>query len=177
MASKWFVFPNPVNNVAARLVASGVTVLAVVAIAAHQPWLSAVIAYGFVARVVSGPRFSPLGRAAIALAPHVAAQPSYVPGPPKRFAQGLGALFSLTATALWLAGSSLGADIVLGILCVPALLEAVFGYCVGCEIVAIGIRAGIVPESICLECADIVKRRVGSGERDRTESPRPATGV
>ena len=33
-----------------------------IAIALNQPWLTAVIAYGFVARVLTGPTLSPLGQ-------------------------------------------------------------------------------------------------------------------
>ncbi|EQD46366.1 hypothetical protein B1A_14645, partial [mine drainage metagenome] len=52
-------FPNPVNEVASRWVAGGVTVIALVAIVAQQPWLCAVLAYGFLARVAAGPTLSP----------------------------------------------------------------------------------------------------------------------
>jgi len=54
-----FSFPDPVNEVAARLVAGGVVLLSAAAIALNQPWLTALIAYGFIARVASGPTLSP----------------------------------------------------------------------------------------------------------------------
>jgi Domain of unknown function (DUF4395) len=161
--ARFFTFPNPVNNAAARLVASGVIVMAVVAIAARQPWISALIAYGFVARAAAGPRLSPLARLALLVASRLTRTPRLVPGPPKRFAQALGALVSLTALALFLAGNSLGTYIVLGLLLVPATLEAGLGYCVGCELFALGMRLGLVPESICLECADLY----GKSARER----------
>ncbi len=56
-----FRFPNPVNEVAARTVAAGVVVMAVVALAFDVPWLLIPIAYGFWARVLTGPTLSPLG--------------------------------------------------------------------------------------------------------------------
>ena len=40
MVRSLFSFPNPVNEVSARLVAAGVVVMCVVAIATDQPWLS-----------------------------------------------------------------------------------------------------------------------------------------
>ena len=61
-ASALFSFPNPVNEVSARLVAGGVVLLAPSRIASGQSWLVAVIAYGFVARVLTGPTLSPLGQ-------------------------------------------------------------------------------------------------------------------
>ena len=60
--SELFRFPNPVNEVSARLVAAGVVVLGVLTIALDQPWIMLVLAYGFVARVLTGPTLSPLGQ-------------------------------------------------------------------------------------------------------------------
>ena len=57
-----FSFPNPVNEVSARLVAGGVVVLSVLTITLDLPWMLIVIAYGFIARVLSGPSLSPLGQ-------------------------------------------------------------------------------------------------------------------
>src|SRR5206468_3786839 len=59
-----FSFPNPVNEVAARLVAGGVVLMSLATIVFDQPWLTAAIAYGFVARVLTGPTLSPLARLA-----------------------------------------------------------------------------------------------------------------
>jgi hypothetical protein len=151
-----FTFPNPVNDVAARTVATGVVAMAAAAIVFRQPWLTIPLAYGFVARVASGPRFSPLGLLATrAVAPRLSKWEKLVPGPPKRFAQGMGAAFTLTALSLWLAGVTTAAYVVLGILVVPATLEAGLGLCVGCKIFALGMHAGLVPESVCEECNDI----------------------
>src|SRR3546814_20412721 len=55
-------FPNPVNEVSARLVATGVVVTAAVTIVLDVRWLTVVLAYGFIARVVAGPPLSPLGQ-------------------------------------------------------------------------------------------------------------------
>jgi Domain of unknown function (DUF4395) len=155
----FFSFPNPVNHTAARLVATGVVAITAIALGTGALWLSAVLAYGFLARVAAGPRLSPLGFAASRLAPLVNPNAALVPGPPKRFAQSLGALFSLAAFGCYLAGEQTAAIVVLAVLLVPAVLEAAFGYCLGCEVFALLMRAGIVPESICLECADIYSAR------------------
>ena len=58
----FFSFPNPVNEVSARLVTAGVVVMSVLTIALNLKWATAVIAYGFVARVLTGPTLSPLGQ-------------------------------------------------------------------------------------------------------------------
>jgi hypothetical protein len=55
-------FPDPVNEVSARLVAAGVVVMCLLSIGVSLQWATAVIAYGFVARVLAGPTLSPLPR-------------------------------------------------------------------------------------------------------------------
>lgn len=155
-----FTFPNPVNEISARFVAGGVVVLAIAILASRQPWLLVPLAYGFVARVATGPTLSPLGLLATrVLTPALGREPRYCPGPPKRFAQGIGAVFSVTAAVL-----ALGFDLdaaayaLVAILGVFALLEASAGFCLGCKVFQALMRAGVVPESICLECADIWAR-------------------
>jgi Domain of unknown function (DUF4395) len=154
---KLFSFPDPVNEVSARVVAGGVVILAVVTIAFDQPWLTALIAYGFVARVLTGPSLSPLGQLATrVVTPRLAVGPRLVPGPPKRFAQGLGAALSLTAAVLALGFGLRGAAyLVLGALAAAATLEAVFGLCLGCRIFALLMRTGIIPEDVCERCNDL----------------------
>jgi Domain of unknown function (DUF4395) len=152
-----FSFPDPVNEVSARLVAGAVVVTCLVTIAFDQPWLTAVIAYGFVARVLTGPSLSPLGQLVTrVVTPRLPAAPRPVPGPPKRFAQGIGAAFSVSAAVLALGFGLRGAAyVLLGLLAVAATLESVFGYCLGCRAFALLMRAGVIPERVCERCNDI----------------------
>ena len=155
MSQRLFSFPDPVNEVSARLVAGGVVVASTVTIALGQPWLIALIAYGFVARVLSGPTFSPLGQLATrVITPRLRVEARYVPGPPKRFAQGIGAALSVTAAVLALAlGQDTAAFVLLGLLIVAATLESVFGLCLGCLAFARLMRAGVIPPEVCERCA------------------------
>jgi len=155
-----FRFPNPVNETSARLVAGGVVLMAVATIVFDQPWLTAVIAYGFVARVLAGPTFSPLGQLVTrVITPRLPVAARLVPGSPKRFAQGMGAVMSVTAAVLALGFGLRGAAyLVLGLLVIAATLESVFAVCLGCKVFAFLMRTGIVPESVCEECADVTKR-------------------
>jgi hypothetical protein len=155
-----FDFPNPVNEISARLVAGGVVLMSLAAIVFDQPWLTAVIAYGFVARVLTGPTLSPLGQLVTrVITPRLPFPAKFVPGPPKRFAQGMGAVMSVTACVLALGFGLRGlAYVVLGLLVVGATLESVFAFCLGCKIFAVLMRVGIVPRSVCEECADISER-------------------
>lgn len=155
-----FTFPNPVNEVAARTVAAGVVVMSVAAIATGWRWLLLVLLYGFAARVATGPRLSPLGLLATrVIVPRLPFAERPVPGPPKRFAQGMGLAFSLVATLLALMfDAPTAAWVVTGMLAAAAFLEAAFGLCLGCRIFALLMRAGIIPQSTCEACADIWSR-------------------
>jgi hypothetical protein len=149
-----------VNEVSARLVAGGVVVMCVATIALDQPWLLLVIAYGFVARVLAGPRFSPLGQLVTrVVTPRLDLSPRLVPGPPKRFAQAMGVVFSVTAAVLALGPGERGAAyVVLGLLTVAATLESVFGLCLGCKVFAVLMRLGVIPAEVCERCNDIWAR-------------------
>src|SRR3984957_126429 len=113
-----FSFPNPVNDYAARTVATGVVVLCVAAIAFRQPWLLVPLTYGFWARLATGPTLSPLGQLATrVIAPRLPVEPQLVPGPPKRFAQGIGRDFPSAALFVWFCfGLSTATWVVIGLL-------------------------------------------------------------
>ena len=164
-----FKFPNPVNDYAARCTAGLVVVLAVVTIVTPQAvatWLAGVMAVGFALRVAGGPRYSPFGRLAVhVLAPRVSREPKLVAGPPKRFAQTIGLVFSLVAFVLFLADAGLAARIVLGALTLAALAESALGFCLGCWLFAQLQKTGIVPESVCVECANIWNRPAADASR------------
>jgi uncharacterized protein DUF4395 len=151
-----FSFPNPVNEKAARIVAGVVAITAALILATGAYWLLIPLTYGFWARVLTGPTLSPLARFAMAVAP---GEPKHVPGPPKRFAQGMGAVMTLTATILWLAGAGTAAAVFVALLLVAATLESVFAICLGCHVFALLMRAGVIPDEICAECADITLAR------------------
>jgi hypothetical protein len=152
-------FPNPVNEIAARTVAAGVLLMAVLAVALDQPWFLVPLVYGFWARVLTGPTLSPLGQLATrVIVPALKLEPRPTPGPPKRFAQGIGAALCTVAVILWVTAGFAFAEIALGLLVVAAFLESVLGICLGCIIFAALMRRGVIPSSVCEECADISKR-------------------
>ncbi len=148
-----FSFPNPVNEVAARLVGGMTLALSLAAIATGAPWLLVVLVYEFLARVATGPTLSPMGSLATkVIAPRIAS-PRPVPGPPKRFAQAVGLVFSVTASALYFITASMFApSIVLAVLSVFAALEAFAGFCAGCFIFGNLMNWGLIPQSVCEQC-------------------------
>jgi uncharacterized protein DUF4395 len=156
-------FPNPVNEKAARVVAAVVALAGLAILATGARWLLLPVAYGFWARVLTGPRLSPLGRLATrVVAPRLGA-PRYVAGPPKRFAQGIGAALTTAAALLALGfGADGAADVLVGLLVVAATLESVFALCLGCQVFAVLMRAGLVPEATCERCANIRSQPQGS---------------
>ncbi len=157
MPGSIFSFPDPVNEVSALLVAAGVVLMGTTAIVLDQQWLLLVIAYGFIARVLTGPTLSPLGQLVTrVLTPALPFAAKEVPGPPKRFAQGIGVVFSVTAVVLAFGfGATTAAYVVLGGLVFAASLEAFLGLCLGCKAFALLMKAGVIPAEVCERCNNI----------------------
>jgi hypothetical protein len=155
--NRLFTFPDPVNEVSARLVAAGVVAMATASVALDQRWLIVVITYGFLARVLTGPRLSPLGLLVTkVITPRLGMAPRLIPGPPKRFAQAVGLVFSATALVLAFGfGRWDAAQIVLGLLAAAAFLEAAFALCLGCKVFALLMRIGVIPSDVCERCNNI----------------------
>jgi hypothetical protein len=156
--SDLFAFPDPVNETSARLVAGAVAVLAVLTIAFQQGWLIPVLAYGFVARALTGPTLSPLGLLATrVITPRLDIEHRYAPGPAKRFAQTIGAVFTVTAALLYYAADQhIAAYALVAVIAAFASLESGLGLCVGCRVFYLGMRLGVVPASVCERCAEIL---------------------
>ena len=155
-----FSFPDPVNEVSARLVAAGVVVLCVATLSGAT-WLLAVLAYGFVARVATGPTLSPLGQLVTrVVTPRLPVAARLVPGPPKRFAQGIGASLSMTAAVLHFGFAATGPALILvGMIAAAATLESAFGLCLGCLLFARLVALGVIPSRACVACADLPLQR------------------
>ena len=159
-----FSFPNPVNEKAARVVAAVVLLTALVILATGAYWLLIPLVYGFWARVLTGPTLSPLGWLAQSVVAPALGSKQPVAGPPKRFAQGMGAVMSTAALAFaLLVGDHALADGPLIVLALAAGLESIFAFCLGCKVFGLLIRAGFVPEAVCAECTDIRARLSAAG--------------
>ncbi len=157
---QFFSFPEFINEPAARFVASGVLLMSLISIVLISLNTNLVLiillamVYGFLARVSSGPKASPLALVVTkVLVPKLNLEERLVPGPPKRFAQSVGLVFSILILGLWLAGLNTVPVALLSILSVFAFLEAVIGYCFGCKVFKVLIYAGLVPKHICEQCA------------------------
>lgn len=153
---KLLSFPDPVNETAARLVAGGVVAQGIAFVVTRQWWVLIPLAYGFLARVLSGPRFSPLGQVVTrVITPRVDVEHRLVPGPPKRFAQAIGLVFSGGALLAWILGVHPVSYVLVGGLIVAATLESVFAICLGCLVFNRLMRWGVIPAEVCAECNDL----------------------
>lgn len=154
-----FSFPGTVNEYAARSVAVGVALLGVATLITGWRWLLIPLAYGFWARLLSGPTLSPLGQFVTrVVVPGLGLPDAPTPGAPKRFAQGIGATLTSAALIAWLLGAGTVSVVLVAMLVVAASLEAVIGFCLGCYVFGHLMGLGVVPESVCEDCADIWRR-------------------
>ncbi len=122
-------------------------------------WILIPLTYGFIARVLTGPTLSPLGQLAVrVITPRIKIQHKLVPGPPKRFAQAIGTVFTVTASVLFLIDMTTASIVVIAMLMGAASLEAFLGFCLGCWIFGKLMKVGLIPEAVCIECNDISAR-------------------
>ena len=158
--SKLIGFPHSVNEVSARLVASGVVGMCAAVLAFRWTWVLVPLSYGFVARLLTGPKLSPLGQFVTKVAtPRMPFPEKLVPGPPKRFAQGIGATLSVGAlVAHFMFGATGLALLLVAAITVAATLEAALGFCLGCKIFALLMRFGVIPPEACADCNDLSLR-------------------
>src|ERR1700712_1902694 len=96
-----------------------------------KPAILIPLTYGFAARVLTGPKLSPLGQLSTrVVTPRIKRPAKFSPGPPKRLAQGMGLAMSGTALTLHYGfGRDKAAKGVLGVLIGAASLEAFAGIC------------------------------------------------
>lgn len=95
----------------------------------------------FLTGVVLGVQRTPTGLAFRSLVRPRLAPPAGLEDPrPPRFAQGVGLLFAVVALVGYVAGATLLAQVAVGLALVAVLLNAVAGFCLGCELYLIGLR-------------------------------------
>ena len=151
--STLFSFPDPVNDYAARFVAAMVVILTLSFLVTSNIWVLIFILYGFLARVLTGPTLSPIGLIATKILVPLFGNPEkLVPGPPKRFAQAIGLVFSAAALITLLFSEISATRYLIGILGFFASLEAFVGFCTGCYVFGWLIRFRLIPESVCESC-------------------------
>jgi hypothetical protein len=130
-----------------------------------------VLALGFALRVAFGPRVSPFALlASRVIAPRLGPA-KLVPGPPKRFAQGIGAVLSAAALVAFYLGASTLSWVLVAMITVAAFLESAFAICLGCIIFGRLQGIGVIPASVCEACNDI---RLRAAAPETSLAPRPS---
>ena len=159
--TNFFSFPELINEVAARLVAIGVLVLSSVVLFLlidknnYVLFFLSILIYGFLARVSSGPKISPLALFVTKLiVPRLNFKEKLVPGPPKRFAQGIGLIFSLFTAITFVVNLNSISIILISTLILFAALEAFIGFCAGCKVFKLLMNIGLIPNDVCEKCSN-----------------------
>ncbi|MBC8311553.1 MAG: DUF4395 domain-containing protein [Candidatus Marinimicrobia bacterium] len=151
-----FSFPETINEYAARTVAGFIVLLAIAFLYTKSLFVLAFMIYGFLARVVAGPSLSPIALLVTKVIIPKMGNP-YVdcPGPPKRFAQFIGLIFTSSALFFMLNEQFITVYILIGILAIFAALESIMGFCAGCWFFKQMMRWGWIPQNVCEKCNDI----------------------
>ena len=159
--TNFFSFPELINEVAARLVAIGVLALSFVVLYLlldnnnYVLIFLSILIYGFLARVSSGPKISPLALFVTKLiVPRLNFKEKLVPGPPKRFAQGIGLIFSLFTAITFVVNLNSISILLISILILFAALEAFIGFCAGCKVFKLLMNIGLIPNDVCEKCSN-----------------------
>ena len=128
--------PSPLIDVRApRFAAALTSVVLAVALLTGGGWLVAAQALVFAIGALAGLRSSPYGLLFRTLvAPRLGPVREREPEAPPRFAQLVGLLFTVVGAAGYLLGVPLLGAVATGLALVAALLNAVTGFCLGCEL-------------------------------------------
>lgn len=158
----FFSFPEMINDVSARLVAFFVIIicslllLSTVNNSDFALYISIFLLYGFVSRFTSGPKVSPIALLVTKIiVPRLSFEEKLLPGPPKRFAQFIGMIFSVSITIFIVLDLEVLCVIFTSILIFFASLEAFLGFCFGCVVFKFMISRNLLPRDICERCNDI----------------------
>ena len=135
--------PPPSVDVRGPRFAAGVTaVVLAVALLLGSGVLVAVQALVFAIGALGGLRYAPYGVLyRLLVAPRLGPVREREPEAPPRFAQLVGLLFAVVGAAGYLLGAPALGAVATGLALVAALLNAVTGFCLGCELYLIARRA------------------------------------
>jgi hypothetical protein len=122
-----------VNEPVVRIVAILVAILAVAGILLNQPVIFGVLIYDFLVRGFIDRKYSILRLVALQINNVLNFKEKHIDAAPKTFAAKIGFIFSVIIFIALLLNWTLFATVTTTVLLICALLEGVFGYCVGCE--------------------------------------------
>ena len=160
--ANFFSFPELINDVAARFVASTVIInclLIIFCMAINSEfsfYLFLFLFYEFLARTSSGPKISIIALLVTKIiVPKLDINEKMLPGPPKRFAQFIGLILSIAITVFIFLQIQYLAVFFISILVFFASLEAFLGYCFGCKVFKFLMSVNLIPKKVCEKCNDL----------------------
>ena len=161
-----FSFPETINEYAARIVAGFIMLMAIAFLSSHNIYILAFMVYGFLARVIAGPTLSPIALLVTkVIIPKIGNPYAECPGPPKRFAQFIGLMFTSVALYLVLNNQASTAHLLIGVLALFATLESIMGFCAGCWFFKLMMKWGWIPQRVCEKCNGILPLAVNTTEQ------------
>ncbi|MFN2627601.1 MAG: DUF4395 family protein [Gaiellaceae bacterium] len=150
-----FSFRSPPDERSARLVAAGAVTTAIEPLALAPPSSATGLADGFVARAAAGPALSQLGPATRVLPPPPGFRPCDASGSTKRFAQAIRAVVRDRSGACARPRPRRRRLVLIDVPGRLPMFGAALGLCVGCEVLALLMRTGIVLRSVRAECPNL----------------------
>ncbi len=121
-----------------RFAAALTSVVLVLVLISSSGWLAAAQAVVFGVGSIAGMRFAPYGVLyRLLLAPRLGPPAEGEEAAPVRFSQTVGLVFAVVAAAGYLSGLTVLGIVATAFALVAALLNAVFGFCLGCEMYAL----------------------------------------
>ncbi|NYJ02875.1 hypothetical protein HNR19_003573 [Nocardioides thalensis] len=136
---------NGIDPRGPRFTAAVTAVLLAAALVAPEEVATALVAVQglfFLAGVALGVQRTPTGLVFRAFVRPRLTPPADLEDPrPPRFAQAVGLLFAAVALVGYLSGATVLGQVAVGLALVAALLNAVIGFCLGCELYLLGLRA------------------------------------
>ncbi|OHE10737.1 MAG: hypothetical protein A2513_00110 [Sulfurimonas sp. RIFOXYD12_FULL_33_39] len=127
------VFKKVDENVL-RILAGFISALGIIFIASSQIFVLFLLLYDFFVRVFNCHKISPLFYISILATKVLKLNKREVDAGPKGFASKLGLILVFCALSASVLGFSLTAATLIAILVICALLEALFSFCIGCQI-------------------------------------------
>jgi len=123
-----------VNENVIRVIASIVIIISIITILNEWFWLAYILSIDFLLRAIGYKKYSLLALIANQIVSIAKLKEIKTDAAPKKFAAGVGFIFTSLIGSLLLFELSVGAIILTGILLFCAILESAFNYCMGCYV-------------------------------------------
>lgn len=153
LTSIWdlFVFPNPINEIEARVInlfACGymTAIFLVHHFSGDATYIFIPSFVGWFLRALSGPKLEPHSWVALWICRKLELEPYYVAGPPKRVNQCIAFCFTFVSFLVYINGYREAALWLLSVLYVMVMLYVVYAICGTCSLFYVFILIGIFPE-------------------------------